>query len=222
MKIEEVRVILTEPIVIPLKYPWDIFPIKDYLLENISEKRAKNSQISPTATLKGKVILEEGAKIFDYATIEGPVYIGKNAVVGAYCTLRDHSILEEGAEIQRYADCARSIIETNSHLHSGFVGDSIIGESVRIGAGFVAANRRIDRKEIEVKIENEKVNSGRSYLGVLIGNAVRTGINVSTMPGVLIGSGSLIGPNTVVKENVESKSLVYTEYKQLIKNKRIV
>ncbi len=221
MKVEEVEIILTQPIIIPLKYPWDIFSIKDYLLENIPEKRAKSAQIFPTATLRGKVILEDGAKVFDYATIEGPVYIGKDAVIGAYCTLRDHSVLEEGAEIQRYADCTRSIFEDNSHLHSGFVGDSIIGKSVRLGSNFIVANRRIDRKDIEIKIKDERISTFKSYLGVLIGDSVRTGINVATMPGVIIGANSVIGPDTTVMNNIEPDTLAYTEHKQIIKTKKI-
>lgn len=211
MKEEEVEAVMSEDSVFSLKYPWDIFKIRDYILENIPETRAKNSQISSSAILKGKIILEKGSKIFDHALVEGPVYIGREAVVGAYSILRDHSALEAGAEIQRYADCTRSIFSAGSHLHSGFVGDSIIGKSVRIGAGFITANRRIDRANINVIINDKKVATGRNYLGVLVGESVRVGINVSTMPGVILGPKADVGPGTIVMKNVESNTLIYTK-----------
>jgi len=219
MKVNEVEVIMSKDNVFPLKYPWDIFEIRDYILQKLPETRAKNAQISKTATLKGKVIIEDGARIFDYALIEGPVYIGKDAVVGAYSILRDHSVLEAGAEIQRYADCTRSIFSSDSHLHSGFVGDSLIGKSVRIGAGFITANRKIDRSDIDVVINDKKVAVGSSYLGVLVGESVRVGINVSTMPGVMIGPKAAIGPGTIVMKNVESNTLIYTKQSLEVKKK---
>lgn len=219
MKEEETEAIMSEEKVFPLKYPWDIFEIRDYILENMLETRAKTSQISSSATLRGKVILEEGSKISDYALVEGPVYVGREAVVGAYSILRDRSVLEVGAEIQRYADCTRSIFSADSHLHSGFVGDSIVGKSVRIGAGFITANRRLDRADINVVVNDKKVATGRSYFGVLIGESARMGINVSTMPGVVIGLKAKVGPGTIVARNVEDNTLMYSKQSVEVRKK---
>lgn len=206
---------------ITLKHPWDLFKIRDYLLARLSAKRAKTAKVAKTATIEGKVILEEGAQVHDYALVQGPCYIGKNAVVGAYSILRDNSVLEEGAEIQRYVDCARSILGPDSQIHSGFVGDSILGSGVRIGAGFVTANRRIDRANIEVEVRGEKVPTENSYLGALIGDNVRTGVNVTLMPGVVVGPGAVIGPNSVVFKNVPEKTLFYVDYKKTAVVKRL-
>ncbi len=221
MKKSGVGVVEAREPVASLKYSWDLFVIRDYLLDNLPERKAKSAKIAPTATVEGKVILEEGARIFDYALIQGPVYIGKNAVVGAYSIVRDHSTLEEGAEVQRYADCTRSMFGRNSHIHSGFVGDSILGDSIRIGAGFITANRRVDRKDVEVVVKGEKVPSQSSYLGALMGDEVKVGINASTMPGVVIGKGAKIGPGTCVMENVDEDNLVYSDHRKATVAKKL-
>ena len=213
MKEDEVLAVQADSLVIPFKYIWDIVAIKDYILGSMGNKISESSSVSPSAVVKGRVVIEEGAKVSDFALVEGPVYIGKNAVVGVHCILRNYSVLGEGAEIQRYVDCTRSIIGMNSHIHSGFVGDSIIGESVRIGAGFITANRRIDRGEVGVVVKDEKVSTRRSNMGVLVGDFVKIGINVSTMPGVIMGRKSMVGPNTVIMKNIPDETLVYAEQK---------
>lgn len=211
MKSNKVSTIKADEPVMPLKYPWDIVAIKDYILEKLPEARSTKAKISDTAVVRGKVIIEEGAKVLDFALVDGPCYIGKNAVVGSYCILRDKSVLGEGTELERYADCTRSIVGSGTHIHSGFIGDSIIGEGARIGAGFITANRRIDRDNVKVEVKSEKVSTGNSRIGVLMGDFVKTGINVSTMPGVAIGQRSIIGPMTAVMENVPEKTLLYTK-----------
>lgn len=218
MRQASVEVVQAKRKVLQLKYPWHLFELRDWLLEKLPQRVTK-TQIAKTATVSGKVIMEEGARVFDYALVQGPVYIGRDAVVGAYSILRQGSILEEKAEIQRFVDCARSIIGPDSQVHTGFVGDSILGSGVRIGAGLVTANRRIDRENIKVRVQGAWVNTKRSYMGALIGDRVGVGVNVTVMPGVVIGADSSIGPNSVVMENVGANSLFFTDYKKIARVK---
>ena len=213
MKETNIEIILSKKAVMPLKYPWDLMSIKDYLLENLPEYKAKDSEIAKTATIRGKVIIESGVKISDYSLIEGPAYIGKNALVGAYSILRENSVLEEGAQLERYVDCARSIVGKNSHIHSGFIGDSIVGQDCSIGAGFITANKRIDRGEIFVKmLDGKREPSGRKNLGAIIGHNVQISVNVATMPGKIIGNDCQVGPCLSVFENVPSGNKFYMDF----------
>lgn len=221
MKKRRVKAVWANESVMTLKYPWDLLKIKDYLLEVLPAKKAKSAKIAKTATVQGKVIIEEDARVYDYALIQGPVYIGRSAVVGAYSILRDYSSLEEKAEIQRFVDCTRSIIGPDSQVHTGFVGDSILGSGVRVGAGFVSANRRIDRNEVEVEAQGERISTRKSYMGAFIGDGVNMGVNVTLMPGVVVGSGAIIGPDSAVMENVPPDTLFYTDYKKSAVKKRI-
>jgi len=107
-------------------------------------------------------------------------------------------VLEEGAEIQSHTEVAHSYLSQNCHIHSGFIGNSIIGQNCRIGANFITANRRLDRGTIKFLIKDKLINTNQSYFGSLIGNNVKIGIHCGTNPGVIIPGGTHILPNTIV------------------------
>jgi UDP-N-acetylglucosamine diphosphorylase / glucose-1-phosphate thymidylyltransferase / UDP-N-acetylgalactosamine diphosphorylase / glucosamine-1-phosphate N-acetyltransferase / galactosamine-1-phosphate N-acetyltransferase len=194
------NVVSTEPPT--LKYAWHLLDCKQYLWPKLDYHIDQTAIIAPTALIRGEVCIGPGAVIGDYAIIEGPAYIGQHAVVGQYCVVRKGSVLEAGAQIQRHGDVANSILMADAHVHSGFIGDSIIGERTSIGAGFVTANRRMDRQEIVVRLHDTKIITNKTYLGAMIGNDVRIGIQVGTMPNVLVAAQSTIAPGTIVRNNV--------------------
>ncbi len=88
------------------------------------------------------------------------------------------------------------------------MGDSIIGEGCNFGAGTITANIRFDEKNIIVNIKGERVDSGRRKLGTIMGDDVQTGVNVSLMPGVKVGSGAWIAPGLTIYRDVPSGSLI--------------
>ena len=57
---------------------------------------------------------------------------------------------------------------------------------------------------MKVEIKGKKIDTGRRKLGVIMGDDVQTGINVSLMPGVKVGSGAWIAPGLSVYEDVKS------------------
>ena len=172
-----------------LKYPWHLFSVTKYLFDkNLSKKEVR---------------LGKNVKIFEGAVINGPCYIGDNCIVGNNAVVRDCTDLEEGAMVGALAEVARSIFQKNAHCHSGYFGDSILGENCRAGAGTVTANVRLDRGNIK--------NTVLTSLGVIVGQNSHIGINVSLMPGVLIGSNCAIGPSSVVFGNVEDNSIFYSK-----------
>jgi len=183
---------------ISLKYPWDIFHLGKYLLSQLPPWISPNTKIHETAIIEGPVVIEEGAKIFEFAIIKGPCYIGKNTVVGSFTTIRDHSILENGVECQRYLDIKNSHVGPGTHIHSGYIGDSIIGRDVRIGANFITANKRLDRGHIKVKIKGELVDTSLTSLGCMIGSGASIGIHVGTNPGKIIAPQNRIIPGSIV------------------------
>lgn len=208
MQKNPVEVVVTEGQNSSLKYPFHLFHLKNFLLEK-ALKALKSPQIDPQATIsstaliKGKVIIEAEAFIGDFAIIEGPAYIGKKAVVGRYSVVRGGSVLEAGAQAQSYADINRSILLPATSIHSGFIGDSILGQNCKIGAGFLTANKRFDRQNILIRIKGKKVDTQTNGCGVIMGHGVHVGIGAKTMPGVIIQSGSAIGPGEVVKKDVK-------------------
>lgn len=184
---------------VSLKYPWDLFSFKDKLLEDLKGNIDESAEIAKTAIIKGNVFIDKRVKVCDFSIIEGPCYIGEGSVVGSYSQVRGGTILEKNVKIQRYVDCKNSILDEGSSIHSGFIGDSIIGKNVKIGAGFVTANKRLDRASIKVLVKDTKIDTGINNFGIVIGDNSTLGINVSSMPGSIVGSNSLIYPNQVIK-----------------------
>ena len=206
---------------VSLKYPWDILPLLERMLESKRLKKEVSSRagIGKNVVIKGKVHVAENAVIGDNTVIYGPVFVGQGCVIGANNVLRGPVSLEKNAKTGALCEIKNSLIGEGTHFHSGYVGDSVIGRDCRFGAGFLTANRRIDRKNIKVEIKGSKIDSGLTYFGTVVGNNSRFGARVSTMPGVLIGSGCRIGPNTTVSENVSDNATYYSKFKNIVKKK---
>ena len=91
--------------------------------------------------------------------------------------------------------------------HLSYVGDSVLGEHVNLGAGTVTANLRFDRKTVKMNVKGRRVDTGRRKLGAIIGGHAQTGINVSLLPGVKIGSYAIVYPGCVVYRDVETRGV---------------
>lgn len=203
-----------------LKYPWDLLEIKNYIFKGMRKKVSPHAQIADTAKVMGEVIIEEGAKIMEYAVIKGPCYIGKNAVVGDFTLIRNGSVLEDDVAIGVFSEVKNTLIQKNTHIHSGYIGDSVIGQAGRIGGSVSTSNRRLDRQIIYSEINGLKVSTNKTSLGVVLGDNCHTGANVCFMPGVIVGSNSVIGPSTTVMSNVEDDTLFYTEFANIVKKRK--
>lgn len=183
-----------------IKYPWDLFKVKEMILSETKSFTDSTAVIEKTAVLKGgNIFIGKNAHIYDYAVIEGPAYIGENAVVGTYCILRNCSVLEKNAQVERYCDIRNSLLGEETHIHSRFVGDSIIGKDCRIGAEFITANKRLDRNTIRVLVNGEKIDTGKNNIGVFLGDNVKIGVRVTAMPGSVVAENSVVYPDTEVK-----------------------
>jgi UDP-N-acetylglucosamine diphosphorylase / glucose-1-phosphate thymidylyltransferase / UDP-N-acetylgalactosamine diphosphorylase / glucosamine-1-phosphate N-acetyltransferase / galactosamine-1-phosphate N-acetyltransferase len=203
-----------------LKYPWNLFDIEKYLFDRfLKSKIAKSALISKGAIIKGNVYIGEGSKISGGVLVKGLCYIGDNCLIGNNSIVRDYANIEDNGLVGALAEVTRSIFQKNVHTHSGFFGDSIFAENCRIGAGAVTANVRIDRQQIKSEIKGKKINSQRNSLGVIVGQNSKIGINSSLMPGKFIGSNCLIGPGSLVFENIKDNQIFYTQFKGIKKKK---
>ena len=219
MKEKEVRVALTtEKEISSLKYPWNLFGVNKFLMdEYLNSKIDSSAKISKNVTIEGKVYIGKNTKIFEGAAIKGPCYIGDNCVIGNNALIREYTNLENNVLIGAFAEVTRSVFQEDIHTHSGYFGDSIFGRGCRLGAGTITANVKINRGEVKSVVKGEKIGTGLDSLGCIMGENTKTGIHCSLMPGVLIGSNCNIGPNSVVFENIGDNATFYTEFKGIKK-----
>jgi bifunctional UDP-N-acetylglucosamine pyrophosphorylase/glucosamine-1-phosphate N-acetyltransferase len=191
---------------IPLSFSWNLLDLNEFLLKKAKGK--KQGKIEKYCTILGNVIIEKGAEIKSGTYIEGPAYIGKNSKVGPNSYIRAFTCVGDNCRIGQAVEVKNSIIGDGSHIaHLSYVGDSIIGSDCNFGAGTIAANLRFDSKTIKSEVKGKVIDTGRRKFGCVIGDDVKTGINVSIMPGILIGKNSVIYPNSLIERNLPDDSI---------------
>ena len=130
----------------------------------------KGTVIEPGAYIKGPCIIGENCTIRQGAYIRGDVIVGDHCVVGHDSELKN-SIMLNGSNAAHFA----------------YVGDSILGNKVNLGAGTKLANFRLDHKEINLYFNGEKISTGRRKFGAILGDGTQIGCNSVTNPGVITG-----------------------------------
>jgi NDP-sugar pyrophosphorylase family protein len=151
---------------------------------------------------KDGILVHESATIGKNVEIEGPAYIGPGAEIrhGAY--IRPFSWICSGAVVGHASEVKHSILLPGSKApHFNYVGDSILGEGVNLGAGCKLSNLRNDGRTILLREGNtgEKMeDSGLRKFGAILGENVQIGCNAVTNPGVILGIGCNVWPNVTV------------------------
>ncbi len=203
------------------KYPWDLFTINQYLMDNqVKDQIFEDGvEISERATVDGRVWIGEGTRVFEGAVIRGPCYIGDNCVVGDNSLIRDYSSLGSNCVVGFSTEIKHSIIGDDCWFHINYIGDSIISNNCLFGAGTITANYRFDEKNIKVRIGEKRIDSGTNKLGAIIGDNCKTGINTCLQPGVKIGPQSIVGPNVNLQDDLEPKKIILFDKNSYVKKK---
>lgn len=189
----------------PIKYPWHTLDIMAELLKTVKSHRGKNVVIKQNVIIEGEVYIGDNVQIFENTKIVGPAYIGNNTIIGNNNIIRQSHI---GADCVTgfNTDITRSYVGDACWFHSNYIGDSVLEGTVSMGSGAVLANLRLDEGEIFSVVKNEKIHTGRTKLGAIIGRNVRIGVNVSIMPGVKIGGNSSLGAGITVDRDIPDNS----------------
>lgn len=214
------NIILARDELLPLKYPWHLLPFSRYIMaREMKNNISKAAKVSNSAVIEGYVHIGKGTRILENAVIRGPCWIGDHCLIGNNAIVRESNI-ENHCVIGANCEITRSVIQEDVHLHSGYVGDSVIEKGCRIGAGIITANVRSDKQAAKVFVKNEKIYTGMKSLGCMVGENCKMGIGVKTMPGVLIGKNCEIGPCSIIMKNVPDGTKFHTKFKRIIRRKQ--
>jgi UDP-N-acetylglucosamine diphosphorylase / glucose-1-phosphate thymidylyltransferase / UDP-N-acetylgalactosamine diphosphorylase / glucosamine-1-phosphate N-acetyltransferase / galactosamine-1-phosphate N-acetyltransferase len=198
-----------------IKYPWHILEVMQYFLDKLESWKSSKVTIADRVTIHGKVFIGENVRILEGATIRGPSYIGKNSVIGNNVLIRN-SYIGEDCVIGYNTEVKQSYINDGCWFHSNYVGDSVIDKNCSLGAGTVTANFRLDESEIELKLDDKRINTGHDKLGIFLGAHCRVGINTSIMPGIRIGANSIIGPHLNIEQDIDSGKRVIGNFRYVM------
>lgn len=190
-----------------LKFGDHVLDMTRYLLQHFRPVHHPSAQVAPSAIIKGQVHLSEGVRVFDGAVIQGPCWIGPNTIIGNHALVRE-SIIEADVTIGYGSEVVRSYVGPGSDLHHAYVGDSVLEKAVHFGYGAHTANLRFDQQPVDVKLVDQTLATDKIKLGALIAAGTEIGVNSSILPGITIGTESLVYPATVVYEPVADREKV--------------
>lgn len=180
---------------------WEVFARVPKYLEEFFARIPKGERIKgvvkPGAILVGDdIYIGEGAKIEPTAYIEGPAIIGPRSIVGTAAYIRGGVILGEHAIVGHCTEAKNTIMLNDSAApHFNFVGDSILGNAVNIGAGVILANYRLDAKPIPVG----DTTTGLVKFGAVLGDRVKVGCNTVLEPGTFLGKDTWVPPTQYLR-----------------------
>jgi len=148
---------------------------------------------------QGKVIVEASARIEVGAHLIGPCYVGPEAEIrhGAY--VRSYSWICAEAVVGHASETKHAVLLPGAKApHFNYVGDSVLGKGVNLGAGTKISNLRNDGGEVQLRVGGERIGSGLRKFGALLGEGCQLGCNSVTNPGVILGCNSVVWPNITV------------------------
>lgn len=186
----------------PLKYPWHLLAMRDYLFSRQTANVHPGARIEPGARLEGNVVVEEGASVAASAIVKGPAYIGKNVTIDEFTILRPGCVIEENATLRPYTDLFNSLVGVGTRIHRSYLANSILGENIWTDANLSATNTRVGGGEVTVDVKGHTIATQLQKLGAVIGHGSRFGVNVTLLPGVMVGSDCSISAGSVITENV--------------------
>ena len=165
-------------------------------------KYGKNVVINPYVVIGKKTKIGNNVEIFPFTHIENAI-LEDNVNVGPFSRVRPGSFLSKGSRVGNFVEVKKSKIGKNTKInHLSYVGDSIVGKNVNIGAGTITCN-----------YDGKKKNKTKILDGAFIGS------NTALVAPIKIGKNSFVGAGSTLTKNVKNKSLSLTRANQTeIKN----
>ena len=174
---------------------WEALPrIGDYLHDNLRPQQL--GQAHDQAVIEGDVFIGAGTVIEAGALVHGPAWIGRNCRIGHGATLRGNVIVGDDCVVGHAAELKNAVLFNGCDVpHFNYVGDSVLGHRVHLGAGVMLSNYRLIRGNVNVRLASGPVDSGLAKFGALIGDRTEIGCNTVLNPGAIIGRDCVLYPN---------------------------
>lgn len=190
-------------------FPWEVIARLGETLTHLippGVNVAKDARIEGAFIRCERILIAEGAEVDPGVVIVGgPVYLAPGARVRAGAYIRGAAYIGEGAILGHASEVKNGILLAEAKApHFNYVGDSILGHDVNLGAGCILSNFRLDGKPIKVTWRGERVQTGMRKLGALIGDRCSIGCNVVCNPGSILCAGVRVPPVTTVTGTLEA------------------
>ena len=189
------------------EFPWEILPDIPTMIREIGASLdparydhpaegiwiAKSATVAPTAYIGAPTIIGENTEVRHCAFIRGAALVGDGCVVGNSTELKN-CILFDGVQVPHY----------------NYVGDSVLGQRVHVGAGTVCSNLKTDGRAVVVHGERE-YPTGLRKVGAMLGDGADVGCHCVLNPGTVVGQGTAVYPMTRLRGVYPAHSIVKSE-----------
>lgn len=155
-----------------------------------------SARVMPTVVIDaeyGPVVIGPGAVVNPLTVLQGPCYIGRDAVLVSHTSIRRNTVIGPGCKVG--GEISASVMHGYSNkAHNGYLGDSLVGAWVNLGADTSTSNLKNTYGNVRVRIDEEtpEEDTGRTFHGAIIGDYVRTAIGTRLPTGAVIHPGCMI------------------------------
>ena len=142
--------------------------------------------------------IQAGTQIAPFSLIED-AEIGKDCRIGPYARIRPGTHLSDEVHIGNFVEIKNSSISTGSKAnHLSYIGDSIVGKNVNIGAGTITCNY-----------------DGANKHQTIIEDNVFIGSDTQLIAPVTVAKGATIGAGSTITKTAPPESLTLSRAKQM-------
>lgn len=168
----------------------DPIPAGVIVLGNAGAAALHGAEVEPGAVLdvrKGAVILERGVVVRSGSRLEGPIWLRSGTAVHGG-VLRHVSA---GPDCRLHGEISTTVFTGHANKsHDGFVGHSVVGAWVNLGAGTITSNLKNTYGPVRLEPAGTRIDTGRTMLGALIGDHAKTAIGTLLPTGAIVGAGA--------------------------------
>ncbi|MBA2458660.1 MAG: hypothetical protein H0V43_06865 [Gemmatimonadales bacterium] len=135
----------------------------------------------------GVVVLDESVEVRHGTRLEGPVYAGPGTrLLGGFIR---SSVF--GPECRVRGEVASSVfLGYANKAHDGFVGHSVVGHWVNLGAGTTTSNLKNTYGVVRLEVQGQRIETGRVNVGTLFGDHAKTAIGTMLSTGTIVSAGA--------------------------------
>jgi UDP-N-acetylglucosamine diphosphorylase/glucosamine-1-phosphate N-acetyltransferase len=135
----------------------------------------------------GPILIRAGAHVLSFTRLVGPLYVGAGSTV----TTDRIAASSIGDVCKVHGEVSNTIFTGHANKgHDGFVGHSILGRWVNLGAGTITSNLKNTYGTVQLWTPAGVRETGLQFLGTLFGDHAKTGIGLRLTTGSVLGAGA--------------------------------
>jgi UDP-N-acetylglucosamine diphosphorylase/glucosamine-1-phosphate N-acetyltransferase len=138
-------------------------------------------------TTAGPILLSAGSRVMAFTRLVGPLFVGQHSIL----TTDRISASSIGDTCKVHGELSTTIMVGHSNKgHDGFVGHSMMGRWVNLGAGTITSKLKNTYGPVHLWTPSGERDTGMQFLGTMFGDHAKTAIGTRLVTGCVLGAGA--------------------------------